>query len=797
MKPLHHFNIDDLYAHSFDDFIELSYVAFLGRYPDDDGKQFYLQREFKGASRESILYDIYMSKEHKNKFTNFFPFYKIILIQFLMRRFITANVSHKSSQSQIDKEQEEPIIEYASRGNVLPVSITSPSAETVQYKDNVVYLDVKDVINYIEGGNTTVSGIQRVVVNLFLSRRVSKNKIIPVMPEYDRNRILVPNEKSLEILFKELLNGNSNSLHLISILSDVYQSRVEIVFKPGDIFFIAGAFWIIDVYDLFISMRKENVKIVLFIHDLIQIVNPEYVSEHANLTFTRSFSDIIQVCDLVITNSLYTANDVKHILLDSFGSTISIATVPLATEVSAPYKSESIRPDVVEICSDQYVLYVGTIEVRKNHVYLVKIWERLLLDGHDVPKLVFAGKWGWQIEELRTYLESRNYLDGRIVVLNNLSDSEISELYRNCIFSTYVSFAEGFGLPIAESLSFGKTCICSKTTSIPEVGGDYCIYIDPYNLDDGYRCFKNVFEDTSIIEKKSELINLYYKPKSWDSFCSEVYDLLKEHVTDKNGPVNFIFRSVKLYYFGYQKVSYDDYLVPSIRMTRCAGWDLPSPAGAVSFSKAANLEIPTDMIGCEITLYILCCSTNDENMTVTVSINDSCSKIILSREIKPYKLSSKTYHDGIIKLLFSLPHSEMETSSGFFVGAVGWCNSGYYHDHSALLYEMISSAMIGKNYNNKAKKLSFSTSIESDENVKDIYDLLSYDGVQFITRSYQFILHRECDDSGKINYLRKINNNINKVFILRELLQSDESIAVNTADNVKHFISQLDRLEQA
>jgi glycosyltransferase involved in cell wall biosynthesis len=115
---------------------------------------------------------------------------------------------------------------------------------------------------------------------------------------------------------------------------------------------------------------------------------------------------------------------------------------------------------------------------------LVEVWLRLIeKHGEMLPSLVFVGKLGWKVNDLLKRLRSTNYVDGRIITVHNASDVELASLYRGCLVTLFPSFAEGWGLPVGESLSYGKPCIASIATSIPEVGGAFVRHVDPYDID--------------------------------------------------------------------------------------------------------------------------------------------------------------------------------------------------------------------------------------------------------------------------------------------------------------------------
>jgi len=137
-----------------------------------------------------------------------------------------------------------------------------------------------------------------------------------------------------------------------------------------------------------------------------------------------------------------------------------------------------------DLAGRRFVLCVGTIEARKNGLSLLKVWRQIYAElGDQTPLLAFAGRFG-KIggEEVRQYIEMHQELNQLVVVVDGPSDQAMAWLYRNCLFSAYPSHVEGWGLPVGESAWFGRYCVASKASSIPEVCGDLAGYVDPDDL---------------------------------------------------------------------------------------------------------------------------------------------------------------------------------------------------------------------------------------------------------------------------------------------------------------------------
>jgi glycosyltransferase involved in cell wall biosynthesis len=127
---------------------------------------------------------------------------------------------------------------------------------------------------------------------------------------------------------------------------------------------------------------------------------------------------------------------------------------------------------------------VGTLEIRKNIWKVAQVWDRLRkMEGLSLPKLVFAGQPGWMIQDFERMLDATGYLSGWIEIIDKATDTELETLYKHSLFTITASYYEGWGLPIGESLAYGKTAVVAKTSSMPEVAGDLVEYCDPESID--------------------------------------------------------------------------------------------------------------------------------------------------------------------------------------------------------------------------------------------------------------------------------------------------------------------------
>lgn len=223
---------------------------------------------------------------------------------------------------------------------------------------------------------------------------------------------------------------------------------------------------------------KEQARFVCMVHDLIPIEFPEY-ARPGGADLHRKRMDTLAACaDAVIVNSAATGRSFQP-WIERSGRDIDVhvallGTEPMAhTSISAPAKT---GPD-----ERPWFVCLGTIEPRKNHLLLLHLWRHLAetLPAGDVPRLVIIGKRGWENEQVLDMLDRCPALRPHVEEVSGCSDVRLATLLRGARALLMPSFAEGYGMPVAEALSVGVPVICSDIAAHHEVGGDAPDYIDP------------------------------------------------------------------------------------------------------------------------------------------------------------------------------------------------------------------------------------------------------------------------------------------------------------------------------
>jgi glycosyltransferase involved in cell wall biosynthesis len=302
----------------------------------------------------------------------------------------------------------------------------------------------------------------------------------------------------------------------------VERAHFERQVQRGDTIVSLGAGWGVPNYIKHIAeaKRRYGVKYAILIHDLIPIEYDSLVEPHHVEQFRNWLHQAIPVADVVLSVSKHSRDALIRLAAETGWSLPPVEVVPpgagvndrlLGREPLAPRGQRKIDLPA------RYVLLVSTIEIRKNHRLLVRVWRRLIeRHGADaVPALIFAGQIGWLVDDLLAELAASDYLDGKIMLLPGLADDELRQAYRSSLFTVFPSLCEGWGLPIAESLMHGKFCVASNRTSIPEVGGDLIDYFDPANEDDALAKIERLLLDPGYLTAREARLRAEYRPRAW------------------------------------------------------------------------------------------------------------------------------------------------------------------------------------------------------------------------------------------------------------------------------------------
>ncbi|MCM2315980.1 MAG: glycosyltransferase family 4 protein [Thermoanaerobaculia bacterium] len=211
---------------------------------------------------------------------------------------------------------------------------------------------------------------------------------------------------------------------------------------------------------------------VVTIHDLTYRRHPELLQRETLDNLEREMAREIARADAIVCVSETTRRD----LLEFYSVDPSRAHAILSGATPPPPPTSEDRGDL----PGRYVLFVSTVEPRKDLDTLIDAFERLKDRGEYPGDLVVVGRVGWKAEEtVRRMRESR--WSGSIRHLDYVTRDRLATIYRNAEAFVMPSLYEGFGLPVLEAMGHGVPVIASRSSSLPEVGGDAALYFEPRN----------------------------------------------------------------------------------------------------------------------------------------------------------------------------------------------------------------------------------------------------------------------------------------------------------------------------
>ncbi|CAN5184149.1 hypothetical protein BH09PAT2_BH09PAT2_05360 [soil metagenome] len=280
-------------------------------------------------------------------------------------------------------------------------------------------------------------------------------------------------------------------------------------------------------------------KNVITVYDLTTELLPSFHREATCDLQSRKLRFAKKYCDGVVTISKATQDDLKE-FSPHFKKKKMIVAYPGLDETFEQAESshehvnlnDVLKSKSQTIQSKKYLLYYGTFEPRKNIVYIIRAFAALYEKG-EIPqdfKMVLIGGQGWgNIKEMAIHFIKENYPlpeHNPFIILDYVSDTYLKAIIKNAYAVVYPSIYEGFGLPVLESMALGTQVICSDGSSLPEVGGEAAIYVNPKNFEDVKEKMRYVIAHPEIMEELSKKsIEQAHKFK-WADAANDVYDLL-------------------------------------------------------------------------------------------------------------------------------------------------------------------------------------------------------------------------------------------------------------------------------
>lgn len=250
----------------------------------------------------------------------------------------------------------------------------------------------------------------------------------------------------------------------------------------GDILLLLDSSWYIKFWDEIERFKLSGAKVYNVVYDLIPITHPQFCDDYLVHVFKTYFHKSTFYVDKYICISNTVAKDLDKFLKGNSAqekaSEISFFHLGSDFKISN-FSEDQVSSEIKAVFKKQLPIYliVCTIEPRKNHEYLLDVFNQLWAEGHEVG-LCIVGRIGWKVDALIDSILSHPLLGKKLFMFNDATDMEVSYCYQYSQALLFPSVVEGFGLPIIEGLQRSLPVFASGTSIHKEVGKNFVNYFD-------------------------------------------------------------------------------------------------------------------------------------------------------------------------------------------------------------------------------------------------------------------------------------------------------------------------------
>lgn len=274
------------------------------------------------------------------------------------------------------------------------------------------------------------------------------------------------------------------------------------------------------VFFNFIVPPRIKGKVITTVHDLTYLRYPETMDKKNLHRIQRDIAYSLQRSDRILTVSEFSKKELCQLL-----------PVP-ENKVSVVYNAPALSNETANVeqvlqkhgISGPYILYIGTLEPRKNLVKLIQAFDQLKKTERIPHKLVLAGGKGWNSEGIYAQVEKT----ADVLAIGYVSNAEKSALYQNAELFVFPSLYEGFGIPPLEAMHFGCPVVCANAASLPEVVDDAAELVDPMEVDSIAEGMLHVLEDEPYRTKLVQRGYVQAKKFNWDDSAKKLMQICRE-----------------------------------------------------------------------------------------------------------------------------------------------------------------------------------------------------------------------------------------------------------------------------
>ena len=401
-------------------------------------------------------------------------------------------------------------------------------------------LDVTDLIEFLQRCESA-SGVQRVIAETApLLIRGAEHPAVPVILDRPSGRFVALAGDEINSTLDAPRGATHPDRDATAAVATGALSRARnaaaVDITPDTVLVFLGAVWINDA--LMLAARDagaRGARLVFLLYDLTPVLETGHTAA-VNMLFERYLALVMQAASAVPAISKASRDDFVR-YCEQAGR-----AAPRGEVTGLPCGIGPGRFDTTSTPWPRpYALLVGTVEARKNHLLAIRGWQRLIeRHGPDaVPDLVCIGRLGWHADDFLEQYVATQGLSGKVSLLSNsVSDVDLARFYAHAEFTVYPSRYEGWGLPVSESLAFGKVAITANNSSLPEAGGELASYFMSDDVDDFVRVVEIGGLDVTARATREARIAAEFRDLTWQHVADCIaHDIARAHAQEARKPV--------------------------------------------------------------------------------------------------------------------------------------------------------------------------------------------------------------------------------------------------------------------
>lgn len=305
--------------------------------------------------------------------------------------------------------------------------------------------------------------------------------------------------------------------------------------KPGDWIFSIGSECYERPHQLaaYSQFSQRGARLIRMIYDMIPVAEPQWVYPETTQVFEAAALQLIDQSHQLLTISEHSKAEITQFAAQHKLLPPPIDVIRLGDQLETIAIHASGQEDPDHRPARPFLLCLGTLEPRKNLRLLQDTWRRLIAEEDiECPDLVWIGHHDYRSAQIIHEIQTEPGIRDHIQLLDQIQDRQLTWYFDHCLATLFPSLAEGWGLPVAESLARGRLCLAANSSSIPEIS-DLTVLFDPLDPVSLAGLVKRTISDPSWRQQQEERIRRNYTITTWTQTARQALDAVAAQIKIK------------------------------------------------------------------------------------------------------------------------------------------------------------------------------------------------------------------------------------------------------------------------